>query len=62
MHVVEGMQSQGDEQSGRMLEVLRGAVWGLGLEGTAPAHTEQTLPRHQPEQTREENEVVRTYV
>ena len=35
---------------------------GLGLEGTAPAHTEQTLPRHQPEQSREDSEVFRRYV
>ena len=45
-----------------MLEAPRGAFWGLGLEGTAPAHTEQTLPRHQPGQTKEENKVVRKYV
>ena len=44
VHVVEGTSSQGDEQAGRMLEVPRGAFWGLTLEGTVPAHTEQTLP------------------
>ena len=49
VHVGEGTPSQGDEQAGRMLEVPRGAFWGLGLEGTAPVHTEQT---------REDNEVV----
>ena len=38
VHVVEGTLSQGDEQAGRMLEVPRGAFWGLGLEETAPAH------------------------
>ena len=62
VHVVEGMPSQGDEQAGRMLEVPRGVFWGLGLEGTAPAHTKQILPRHQPEQSREDSEVVRIYV
>ena len=40
VHVVEGTPSQGDEQAGWMLEVPRGAFWGLGLEETAPAHTE----------------------
>ena len=60
VHVVEGTPSQGDEQAGRMLEVPRGAFWRLGLEGTALAHTEQTLLRHQPEQSREDSEVVRS--
>ena len=45
VHVVEGTLSQGDEQAGRMLEVPRGAFWGLGLEETALAHTES---RHCP--------------
>ena len=44
-----------------MLEVPRGAFWGLGLEATVP-DTEHTLPHHQPEQSREDSEVVRTYV
>ena len=43
VHVVEGTPSKGDEQAGRTLELPQGVFWGLGLEGTAPAHTEQTL-------------------
>ena len=54
VHVVEGTPSQGDEQAGHMLEMPRGAFWGFGLEGTAPADTEQALPRHRPDETRED--------
>ena len=56
VHVVEGSPSQWDEQAGRMLVVPQGAFGGLGLEGTEPAHTEQTLPRPRPEQSREDSE------